>query len=202
MGIIATKTEGTNISPVPNGNHIAICYEMIEIGTVYNETHQKHEKKVRIGWELCLEKKQFKPDEPAKPYVINREFTLSMHEKSTLRQFLESWRGKKFTDDESRAFDVTVLLGKPCLLNVVHSESNNKVYSNVSGITSVPKGTTIPTQVNQSRLLSYDNFDWTMFDSLPDFLKDKMKKTPEFEKLMNQENHEIDTTNQNDDLPF
>jgi hypothetical protein len=58
--------------------------------------------------------------------VISKEFTLSMHEKSTLRQFLESWRGKAFTEKEALSFDVTALIGKPCL-DIYQSQGSQRM---------------------------------------------------------------------------
>ena len=80
----------------------------------------KQVNKVRITWELPTELKVFNPDKGEQPQAISKEFTLSMHEKSSLRAFLTSWRGKGFTEDEAKAFDVTKLLGVPCMLSIVH----------------------------------------------------------------------------------
>jgi hypothetical protein len=106
-----------------------------------------------------------------------------MNEKSNLRKDLKSWRGKDFTEEEARSFDITKLLGAPCMLNIIHNPSKSdpsKVYEQIAGITSIPKGMTIPKQVNDTVLLSYDNFDRELFEALPDFIKTKMKTSVEY----------------------
>jgi hypothetical protein len=117
--------------------------------------------------------------------VISREFTLSMHEKSTLRAFLESWRGQKFTEEEAKKFDITKLMGVPCQLNVTHVEKGEKTYANIQGATPLHKSmvAAMPAPMNKVRVLSYSDFDWSVFETLPDFLKTKMANTPEYGSL-------------------
>lgn len=209
MPIIAT-TNQTQRELVPVGNHLAICYQMIEIGTVEEivMNEKKILKKVRIGWELPNETKVFNEEKGEQPFVMSKEYTLSMHEKSTLRADLKSWRGKDFSEEEAKAFDITKLLGKPCMINVIHKPSKDglKTYSQISAITGVPKGMTVPPQSNRTICLSYDNFDENEFNALPDFIKDKMKTSIEYAAMkqpnhvnMSQAEHVTDPV---DDLPF
>ncbi len=186
--MITAKTSAQkSYEPVPAGSHIARCYSMIEIGTVsYDwQGEKKHLHKVRITWELPLETKVFDEAKGEQPFSISKEYTLSMHEKANLRKDLEAWRGKAFTDDEARGFDITVLVGKPCMLNIVHATKDGNTYANVAGISPMPKGLECPKQVNTSFVLSYDAFDFNKFDVLPQFLKDKMMTTPEFQAVSN-----------------
>lgn len=208
MPIIA-KNSGTKRELIPAGTQIARCYQMIEIGTVTENILGKDKEltKVRIGWELPLEKRVFSEGKGEQPFVISKEFTLSMNEKSNLRKSLESWRGKGFSEDEAKAFDITKLLGAPCMLNIIHKPSKDglNIYEEIAGIMPVPKGMTCPAQENKTFVLSYDRFDWTLFDSLPDFIKDKMKRSTQF-KTMQEPGH-IDMTGHEqelveDDLPF
>lgn len=194
----------------PAGNHIARCYQMIEIGTV-NELipgrGSKTLKKVRIGWELPNETREFREGEGQKPFSISKEYTLSMHEKSNLRQDLKSWRGKDFTEDQAKCFDITALLGVPCMINIIHVEKNGNTYANISGITPMPKGIACPEQINKTFELSYDSFDEEKFNSLPDFIKDKMRGSLEYAAFKNpheQVSHQAEQSNEDeaDDLPF
>ena len=204
MAILATTTQ-TQRELIPSGNYLARCYQMIEIGTV-KETimgEDKILKKVRIGWELPTEKRVFNEEKGEQPFVISKEFTLSMHEKSGLRAALKSWRGKDFTDTEAKSFDITDLLGKACMINIIHKPSKKdptRFYEEISGITPVPKGIPMPEQINPTFCRSYDQFNETSFDSLPEFIKDKMKGSIEY-KAMVQPNH-IESKAEVDDLPF
>src|SRR5208337_1405024 len=68
-----------------------------------------------------------------------KRYTLSLHEKAALRKDLESWRGRTFTEEELKGFDVENVLDVPCLLNVIHNGTSGTVYANVSGIMKLPK---------------------------------------------------------------
>ncbi len=186
--INATNTGGTIIL-APDGNHIARCYQMIEIGTVNEIVMGKSVtlRKVRIGWELPNEKKEFVDGQGEKPFVISKEYTLSMHEKSTLRKDLKSWGGKDFTEEEAKSFDITKLIGAACMLNIIHqpSKDGTKVYANISGVTPMPKGVTAPPAINPRFELSYDNFNEEVFNTLPEFITNKMKGSLEYTTLMN-----------------
>jgi len=183
MPITATNTQ-TQREPIPAGNYIARCYQMIEIGTV-KETilgKDKISPKVRIGWELPTELKVFKEENGEQPCVISKEYTLSMAEKANLRIALKSWRGKDFTEDEAKSFDITKLLGVPCMINIIHKPSKDglKIYEEISGITPLPKGIDCPPQFNKTLLLSYDSFDIDVFNKLPDFIRNKMMGSLEY----------------------
>ncbi len=205
MPIIA-ENNGSNFTLIPAGNHIARCYEMIQIGTIVEQTGiyaGKESHKVRLTWETPDEQHDF--GKGLQPFSISKEFTLSMNEKATLRKMLESWRGKAFTEDEARRFDVTKLLGKPCMLNVIHKKSNTgKEYADISSISTLPKNFECPAQVNPSRILSFDEWNEATFEALPDFLKTKIKSSKEYAALMNPGTTEAAANgDQNtDDLPF
>ena len=186
MAIIAPKSGGSNLPKkvVPAGSHVARCYSMIQIGTVESEYlgEKKTLHKVMIDFELPLETAVFREGEPEKPFVISKEYTLSFHEKSTLRSHLQSWRGKAFTDEEAAKFDITKLVGATCMLNVVHKASadGTKTYANIASISPIPKGLTCPEQVNPTRILAYDSWNQDVFMSLPEWLADKISATPEY----------------------
>lgn len=212
MSINATNTSAAR-ELTPAGNHIARCYQMIEIGTVNEIIMNKSQilRKVRIGWELPMETKEFKEGEGERPFSISQEYTLSMHEKSNLRKDLKSWRGKDFTEDEAKSFDITKLLGIACMINIIHAPSKDgtKVYAKIAGVTPMPKGVKCPPQFNDTLELSYDNFNEELFNSLPDFIKNKMKTSLEYaglnkphEELVNEQIHEDTFSEAYDDLPF
>lgn len=196
MAINATNNS-TPRELIPAGNYIARCYQMLQIGTVDENImgETKHLHKVRIGWELPGETKVFKEEKGPQPIVISQEYTLSMNEKATLRKMLASWRGMDFTQKESEAFDITKLIGVPCMLNIIHKPSKadpTKVYEQIAGVTPMPKGVPCPPQVNPTQLLQFDNFDEKLFASLPDFIKTKIQGSDEYKKMQTPEQNHID----------
>lgn len=196
---------------IPAGNYLARCYQMLEIGHISENIMgvQKTLHKVRIGWELPEELKVFDTAKGEQPLVISKEYTLSMHEKSNLRKDLKSWRGKDFTEDEAKSFDITKLIGVPCMLNIIHAPGKSdpkKTYEQISGITALPKSVKCPAQINKTSLLSFDNFDWDLFKSLPDFLRTKIQGSEEFKEMNNPGTKDIPEPDEIleplDDLPF
>lgn len=187
MAIIAENNGGGNFERelIPSGLQVARCYSMLEIGTVSEtwEGQSKNSKKVRLTFELPNELRVFKPENGEQPMSISKTFTLSMHEKAGLRKFLEQWRGKAFSEDEAKRFDVSNLLGAPCTLTIVHTEKDGKTFSNISSVAPVMKNMSCPDQINPNKILSYDAFDWEIYNSLPEFLQNQMAATPEYGRL-------------------
>lgn len=205
MAIIAENKPVETVL-IPAGNHIARCYAMVEIGTVKEDKGPymgKELHKVRIGWETPHECHDF--GKGLQPFSIHKEFTLSMYDKATLRKYLESWRGKPFTEEEAEKFDITKLLGKPCMLNIIHakSKSSGKIYADISSIATLPKVIECPDQVNATVELSFDNWKQHVFDALPDFVKEKIKKSKEYAAITAPGHTETPQANGIDeDLPF
>jgi hypothetical protein len=209
MSIVAKKS-GTDFPIIDAGTYVARCFSMVHIGTV-PELYMGAEKqmnKVRITWELPTELVEIEGKEP-KVRTVSKDFTLSMNEKSNLCKFLQGWRGKGFTAAEAEAFDITVLLGKTCMLSIIHqiNKDGSRTYANINSATTLPKGVTCEPQVNPNFEFTYENFSWEKFNSLPDYMKDKIRKSQEFQKIEHPE--EIQTEHEPDgnvpppdDLPF
>lgn len=210
MAINATS-EGVKRELIPAGNYIARCYQMIEIGTVEEEYKgdKKTMKKVRIGWELPTELRVFKEENGEQPLVISQEYTLSLGEKANLRKMLASWRGKDFTEEQAKVFDITNLLGVSCMLNIIHKPSadGKKTNQSIAGVSPLAKGVTCPDQINENFLFEFDNFDPSVLEKLPDFIKLKIKSSEEYKKICEPQASHMDNGNNssdisNDDLPF
>lgn len=169
----------------PSGTFPARIYSIIYLGTVKGEYKGQPTSnfRVRLSWELPTKTRVFKEGEPAKPFVVSKETTLSMGRKSNLRPLVEGILGITFTDEEARGFDIDELLGKTCLLSIAHAESPNGKFVAIKSTAEIPEGMTCPPPVNPQKILSYENFDKEYFMGLPNFIKEKMEKTPEFIKM-------------------
>lgn len=208
--MINATNSGVTRELIPAGNYLARCYQMIHLGTIQEVImgEPKTLNKVRIGWELPDERRVFKSENGEQPFVISKEYTLSMHEKSNLRKMMASWRGKDFTEKECEAFDITKLLGACCMLNVIHKASKrdaSKVYEEIAGVTPLPKSVKCPPQENANIVLQYDDFDYEVFNKLPDFIKNKIKTSEEYANLQQPNAKNLDPQNITepiDDLPF
>jgi hypothetical protein len=172
--------EPSNYEKCPEGNHVAVCCSIVDIGTQINEVYNKAQRKILIEWEISQELK-----EDGTPFYIDQIYTFSMSEKATLRHDLESWRGVKFSKEDFGRFELSNVLGAGCMLNVVWAESGDKVYANIASIARLPKGMTAPPLVANRRLLSLDpgEFDSSQMNGLRDRIVEKIKASPEFQRL-------------------
>lgn len=173
----------SNFTIAPEGNHVAICYQLIHIGTIPEEYmgEMKEMNKIRLTFELCDEKKVFKEGEDQKPLVISQEYTLSMGAKANLRKLVEGIIGTSLIDDEAFDFDVDNILGKACLLNIKHKTSKaGNVRAEIATATPLHKSMIPPTQYNDTKMLTYENWDQSYFDSLPEFMREKMETSKEY----------------------
>lgn len=182
----APKSKGGDFKTVPAGNHVARLYRLLHIGTV-PEVYMGEDKmtdKIMLGFELPNEKAVFTAEKGEEPFVISREFTLSMSEKANLRKIVEGMLGTTFNDDEAYEFDVESLIGQTCLLNVVHkkSEKSGNDYALIMSASPLPKGMEAPAAYNKAQVLDYDKWNEDLFMSLPGFLKEKIRASEEYKK--------------------
>jgi hypothetical protein len=122
-----------NFKPAPEGVNNAVCVDVVDLGMV--ETAWGKKQKLRLVWEV--EAKQ----EDGKPFRVVQSYGASVGPKATLRKHLKGWRGRDFTPEELKGFDIEKIIGVPCQLVVVHNESDDgRVFANVETILK-PNGT-------------------------------------------------------------
>jgi hypothetical protein len=149
----------------------------------------KSSDKIRLTFQLSNERKVFKEGDEPKPYSISREFGFSMHTKSKLRPFVEGMIGAPLFDKEADNFDFEDLLGRECLLNVVHEEKNGNVYANVAGASPLPKGMDASEQVNESKMIDVNTAPFEEIEALPSFIREKMQSSDEFKGRVAHQNN-------------
>jgi len=152
----------------------------------------------------------FNEDKGEQPMVIDKEYTLSLSEKANLRKDIDSWRGKALTEKEAEEFDLTALLGVECMLSIIHKTTRKgKDYVYISSISRVPKGLTVPKQINPTFEFNYNNqFDLEALEAMPEFIRVMIKSSEEYaERIEQLEGDNLDkqmqtATDIDDDLPF
>jgi hypothetical protein len=147
MAIIVRS--GGNFVPAPEGAHVSVCADVVDHGVLkvvfQGKEQQRH--KISLVWQLSEDM------DNGKPYLVRRRYTASLHEKSSLRRDLESWRGRGFTSSELEAFDLESLIGIGCLINVLHEIRGGVTYANVSSIMRLPKGMVAPVVRDYVRII-------------------------------------------------
>ena len=191
MGFIASDNGSSNFKRVPSGAFIGRCYSLVDLGTQKTDGQYgvKFQHKIQIAWELFGEDDDGNPltvewEGRVMPMVIKKSYTVSLHEKAALRKDLASWRGKDFTEEEAKAFDISKLLGAYCMVNVTTSENNGKTYSNVSGLTRLPTAfkDSKPAPVHSNLVFDLDSPDMTIFSNFHEKLQEAIKKSPEWQE--------------------
>jgi hypothetical protein len=184
MAINATNSGGKDFKKVPPGCHFAICNMVVDLGiqeTSYKgQAKQQH--KVYLRWEVPDERVTYTKDdkEIEGPCSIGATYTLSLSDKSKLRPLLENWRGKLFTEQELKGFDITTIAGKCCQVMVQHSTgADGKTYANITGVMGISREQKERAKTAQSEVgvvvFELDNPKQTVFDSLPNWLKEKLE---------------------------
>jgi hypothetical protein len=182
---------GGNFERVPAGMHLARCYRIVDLGTQKSEYmgQVKYAHKIMVGWEIHGTDDSGSPIKmnDGRPFAIFKNYTLSWSEKANLRLDFQSWRGKPFSQEEMRRFDLKTVLGAWCMLNVIDRDGQDgKTYSNVAGVTPVPsmiKQGGLPAAVNKNELFKISEPDMEMFNSFSEHLKKKIQASPEWEKM-------------------
>lgn len=180
MSTLPTPSEGGNFEPAPEGTHLAICYRVIDLGTQQSSYQgaARRVHKVLISWEIPGELMS-----NGDPFTIHQRYTWSMSEKALLRQHLESWRGRKFTDHDfgPEGFNVRNLLGVPCLMTIVHTTKDGRTYANIGSIAKIMKGMEVPPALNTPIYLWLTPpIDPNVLAMLSQGLQEVIRKSPEY----------------------
>ena len=184
------EDKGGEFERCPPGMHLARCYRIVDLGTQKKEYKgvSKLLHQITVYWEIHGAGDDGEPlkMKDGRPFAIFKNYTLSWSEKANLRLDLQSWRGKAFTQEEMRKFDLKNVLGAFCMLNVIERPGQDgKTYTIVNGVTPVPamiKQNGLPTPVNVTEMFNLQEPDWSMFEKFSDNLKKKIISSPEFEK--------------------
>lgn len=182
MGLIAKDKGGGDFTPIPEDLYLAICYGIWDLGTQFSEKWDKSIHKILIVWELPEVRSEFEKTgkNVSLPRAISKRYTLSLHKKADLRRDLESWRGKKFTEEELKGFDLKKLLGVPCQLQIIHNKMDDKLYANIAAIIKAPAGSKIKPE-NPVKFFSFEE-KMQVPDETPEWISDIIKQSEEYRK--------------------
>lgn len=181
----------------PTGTFIARCVRLIHIGTIEEDYlgEMKELNKMNITFELVDKLTTFKDGEDAKPFVVSQDYTLSLGDKSNLKKIVEGIIGRTLETKEKDTFDVESLLNKECLVTIKHKTSKaGNERAEIASTSPLMEGQVAKKSYNEPKLLTFTNWDEAYFESLPDFLKEKIASSAEYQQMKNGgEKVEVDT---------
>jgi len=204
MSFIVKDSGGKDFKQAPAGTHAARCYQLIDIGTQTGEFQGETSKRRQciIRWELPLETELI--DGIQKPLIVSKFYSSNLSEKSNLRRDLEAWRSRAFTESELDSFELTNILGKACMISIIHKDGKARV----SGVSAMPKGMEIPPAFNKAHSFSLDDpWDEAKFAEMPEGFKKMIQASPEYHKAVGKAvNHTPPSKDRADedfdDIPF
>lgn len=171
--------KGSNFTPAPEGTYIARCFACISLGTQHSERFADTFK-VMLMFELPEE--MVETPDGARPMVINKEYSLSLSPKSNLGKHLNSWRGRAFTAEELKGFEVSNVVGAPCQLTITHvtSENTGNKRAEIAAITGLPRGLKVPDQWHPSIKYEIEHGKNEVFSKLPEWIQKKIMACEEW----------------------
>lgn len=174
--MLTTSNTATTISILDEGVYEAVCTQIIDLGKQFDETFGKSSYKIMIVWEVLGQTITIGDTEY--PRQVNKMFTNSLSEKSNLRKTLQAWRGRAFTADELKSFDLTKLIGSGAQLQILHKSGRKGTYAAVE--------TVIPTAGKKRLKVDGTIFDlddpdtYGVFQSLPGYVQQIISKAENF----------------------
>jgi hypothetical protein len=173
--IKASKARGLEIPPP--GLHRAVCFTVVDLGTQNTKFGPKHQG--YIAWELPQTLNSQK-----QPFTVGKFYSLIDAPGSTLRKDLEAWYGRTFADGAIANLDlVAELIGRPGVVNITHKpNAQGQMRSNVVALAPARKDTRQTTDA-ETLVFGFDGeFDWTTFDKIPEFLRNRIIESPEYQE--------------------
>lgn len=210
MALVAKANEGGSFTPVPAGMHLARCYKIVDLGSQKSEYmgQTKIQHKIMLQFEVWSEDENGAPTLTSKgePLSISKNYTLTLSDKASLRNDLKTWRGRDFTPEELRGFELKNVLGVWAMLSVTREAGRDgKEYTNIQAIMPVPphvKKAGLPEPHNTPSMYSIDEHDNAIFETLSENVKKKIMASPEFQARNPHTSRAVPVETDTDDIPF
>ena len=164
-------------TPCPAGNHAARVCEVVFLGTVHSEFKgvEKDTPQIKLAFEVPSELR-----EDGTPFIVGTfPLTASVNKKASfyklLLGILGTTPGKEFESDE--------LIGKECLINVIHTPSKTEpgvIYANITGASPLPKGMEVGPAIAEPINFDVNISPLSDVEKLPEFIQKLIISTPEF----------------------
>ena len=190
MALTLSETSKNTERQLPEaGATTGVLFSLVDLGTqkVTWDGEEKWTPKLRLAFELPDQvvegevTENGKTTKVTKPMVVSIELTRSLGERATLRKLLEQWRGQAFTSKELASFSLKNLLGKACLLTLVHKTSQaGRQYCAIQGMAKLPKGMKAPTTTQNGQVFyEIEQATGGQFNELPEWLQEKIRASKE-----------------------
>ena len=195
--IVKDDSQQSKYPQLSTGVHNARCIRVIDLGTQRDEYKGEvsWKRKVMITWEVHNK-------DAEEPFEISKFYNHSLYEKANLSKDLTSWRGRPFTEDEKKGFDISNLVGKVCQINVIEGNNGKPKVSNV-----LPTKDDVGIQFNKSLVFSIEEYqkgELTVFNQLREGIRNMILESKELEGQSQEDVKEYGETDidPDDSVPF
>lgn len=132
------KDNGQDFERPPVGTQRAVCIKVFDLGLQPGFQGVMTHKGV-ILWEI--DSRMEKGEAAGKRFTVSKTYTASLNEKANLAKDLQSWRGRPFSEEEKKGFDLDKIVGKNCLLNLVETTTKaGKTWIAIAAVMPPMKG--------------------------------------------------------------
>lgn len=173
----APQSNSKDFEQCPTGWQLGVCTRLIDVGTHWNESKQRYQRKFMIGFESehLMKEGDFKGE----PFLLFGNFNYSMYQgKAHMCTFIENWRGRRFASQhEAEMFDLAKLLRQPAYMNVVRSDCGK--FTNIQVIGPIPPNMVPPQPRGKIVLIDQDNLDPAEVEKLSDKMKERVMSAEE-----------------------
>jgi hypothetical protein len=183
--IVSEGASGASFTPCPPGSYLARCTRLVDLGTQSSD----YQGETKTGRKLLLTFTVLDAEtrrEDGGPYHLAKRFSASLHEKSALRKDLASWRGRDFTPEELKGFNLRDVLGKSAFISVIHTAKGDRTFANLAGLMKPPRGMADRFPLDEPLLywsMSDPQPDWAAFETLHAKVQEQIQASPEFARL-------------------
>lgn len=163
----------TDFEPAPADVHNGVCIGVYDMGTHVGVYGAK--RSVKLLFEIDAQRAD------GKNFTVSRDYGFTISKKSKLREMIEAWRGKPFTEaEENEGFDLAKLLGQPCAVQVVHKDSNGSTYANIGSIMKLMKGMQPMKPTYKPCSYFIDDHGKNLPADMPEWIKKKIMQSQEW----------------------
>lgn len=193
--IIKDDSQQSKYPQLSIGVHNARCIRVIDLGTQRNEYKGEvsWKRKVMITWEVHNKDSE-------EPFEISNFYNNSLYEKANLSKDLTSWRGRPFTEDEKKGFDISNLVGKVCQINVIEGNNGKPKIQTV-----LPTKDEVGIQHNKSLVFSIEEYqkgELTVFNQLREGIRNMILESKELEGQSQEDKNDNEGVELDDTVPF
>ncbi len=183
MSLTVNEGAASAIPLLPEDVYPAVCSMLVDLGDQYSEKFGRTSRKILIGWELPTEKL-----DNGEPRRLSNTYTASLNAKGNLRKDLISWRGRDFTPDELKAFDLRNVVGVPCMISVIHKVGQDGTKRAViGGVMKLPKGMAPAAPSSAPVIFDLDAPDAAArMGELPEWIQSRIKESETWKAMVDE----------------